>query len=78
MYLYQFHFFYDIVQIYLFSHLSVSSSKCEMRISYHSTLSDLLNHHTNLDLYDTDISTKKILCAKNLDTFNIECVTPLI
>ena len=63
-----------IVQIYLFSHLSINYSECEMRISFHSSLSNLLNHHTNLDLYDTDTDTKKIVCAKNLDTLDIECV----
>ena len=62
-----------IVHIYLFSHLSISSSKCQLKISLHSEL-NLFNRHTTAEIYDTNIITNKIICAKNLNTFEIECL----
>ena len=62
------------VHVYLFSHLSVIVMKCQMKTSLHSDLNNILNNHTSLELFDTDDDNKKIVCAKNRLTFDMECL----
>ena len=64
----------NCVHVYLFSHLSISSSKCKMEIKLESDLNNLLQYHTNVEIYNSNITNKKLICAKNLNTFDIECV----
>jgi len=35
---------------------------------------DKMETHTQVELYDTEINNKKILCSKNINNLNIECV----
>ena len=62
------------IHIYLFSHLSIGNGKCEMKKTLYSTLNNAMTNHTYIELYDTASNTKKILCAKNRETFEIECL----
>ena len=63
-----------LVHAYLFSHLSVSSTKCQMQTSLHSQLNNLLYNHTNVDLFDIDNNNQKLVCAKKRNTLEIECL----
>ena len=63
-----------IVRIFLFSHLSLSYSSCEMKKNLESDLNNAFRNHTSLELYDTNVRSKKLICAKNLTNFDIECL----
>ena len=63
-----------IIHIYLFSHLVGSYPQCEMKNTFYTTFDNLLNNHGSVELFDTNTITRKILCAKNRDTSEIECL----
>ena len=66
------------VHTYLFSHVSVDAFNCEMRNPLDSTFNDLMTDHTSIEIYDTELSNQKILCAKNRATFEIECILVIV
>ena len=61
------------VHIYLFSHLN-QLLKCEMQNSLHTDLKEKFNKHTTVELYDTSTKNVKLVCAKNINTLDIECL----
>ena len=63
-----------LVHVYLFSHLRKTFSECQMNMNLESDLNNVFNQHTNIEMYDTDITNKKLICAKNINNYNIECV----
>ena len=52
--------------------------KCEMQNLSKVQFNGLLNTHTDVEIYDTTSSTSKIVCAKNINTNNIECLAVII
>ena len=61
------------IHVYLFSHLN-QNTRCEMKSSLHSDLSEKFYKHTTVELYDTSTKTIKLICAKNLNTMDLECL----
>ena len=49
-------------------------TKCEMSLAQRLQLGDLLNYHTDVELYDTNVVNTKMVCARNLNTNDIECL----
>ena len=50
-----------------------SEVNCTMKEIMNKDIS-LMNAHTQIRMFDTDIETEKVICAKNKDTFKMECL----
>ena len=62
------------VHVYLFSHLNRLFGNCNMENKLHSELNTQFPRHTTVELYDTGNKKKKLICAKNLNTLDYECL----
>ena len=67
-----------IVNVYVFSHLLDSSLQCSMKKTKVISMSNTLNNHVNLEVYDTNVINKKLICAVNRDTSENECLLIMV
>ena len=66
-------FFIKMLVFVLLTKDHITIDDCEIKeVNY--KLVDKMKTHTQVELYDTEINNKKILCSKNINNLNIECV----